>query len=229
MLITGTRKGIGYALAQAYLDEGWRVAGCSRGEASIEHKNYQHYQLDVACEKQVIQMVREVKRTFGSIDVLLNNAGMAAMNHILTTTYSKAKSVFDSNFFGTFLFSREVGKQMMRNRQGNIVNYSTIAVPLNLDGEAVYAASKAAIESFTKISARELGQFGIRVNAIGPTPVQTDLVKQVPEEKINALLEAQIIKRFGTIQDIKNTLDFFISDKSEFITGQVIYLGGVTK
>lgn len=229
MLITGTRKGIGHSLAQSYLEEGWQVVGCSRGRASIEHNKYTHFQLDVASEQDVVNMIRTVKKQSGPIDVLLNNAGMAAMNHILTTTYDKARSVFDTNFFGTFLFSREVGKQMMRNKKGCIINYSTIAVPLNLEGEAVYAASKAAIESFTKISAKELGRFGIRVNAIGPTPVQTDLVKQVPEEKINVLLDAQIIKRFGTAQDIKNTIDFLISDKSDFITGQVLYLGGVSQ
>lgn len=229
MIITGTSKGIGYSLAQAYLLEGYTVIGCSRGKASIDEANYYHYSLDVADEQAVCNMIRDIKKQHGVIHVLLNNAGMASMNHILTTTFSKAREVFDTNFFGTFLFSREVAKQMMRKKNGIIVNYSTIAVPLNLDGEAIYAASKAAIESFTRISAKELGKFGIRVNAIGPTPVKTDLIKQVPEEKINELFNQQIIKRFGTFKDIKNTIDFFISENSNFVTGQILYLGGVTK
>jgi len=229
MLITGSRKGIGHSLALLYLQQGFRVIGCSRGESSIIDKNYYHYRVDVADEMAVSQMVKDVKKNHGAIDVLLNNAGMASMNHVLTTTLNKAKQIFDTNFFGTFLFSREVAKQMMRKKQGVIINYSTVAVPLNLEGEAIYAASKAAIESFTRISAKELGVFGIRVNALGPTPIETDLIKQVAKEKLDNLLDQQIIKRFGTIDDIKNVIDFYISDKSNYITGQVTYLGGVCK
>ncbi|TOG85796.1 oxidoreductase, partial [Vibrio parahaemolyticus] len=87
--------------------------------------------------------------------------------------------------FGTFLFSREIAKLMMKQGYGSIVNYSTVAVPLDLEGEAIYAASKAAIESLTRVSAKELAPYGIRVNAIGPTPVPTDLIKAIPKKKID--------------------------------------------
>jgi len=160
---------------------------------------------------------------------LLNNAGIAAMNHILTTPYQNAHNIFNTNFFGTFLFSREVAKTMMKQKSGSIVNYTTVAVPLDLAGEAVYAASKAAIESFTRVSAKELGQFGVRVNAIGPTPVKTDLIRNVPENKLQELLDQQAIQRFGEFDDVVNVIDFFNSEKSNFITGQILYLGGVFK
>lgn len=228
-IITGTRKGLGKELAEYYLAKGFKVAGCSRGKSTIEHENYRHFELDVADEKAVISMVRQVKKEFGSIHVLLNNAGIAAMNHILTTPYQNAHNVFNTNFFGTFLFSREVAKVMMKQKNGSIVNYTTVAVPLDLEGEAVYAASKAAIESFTRVSAKELGQFGIRVNAIGPTPVKTDLIRNVPENKLQELLEQQAIKRFGGFEDVVNVMEFFNSEKSNFITGQTLYLGGVMK
>jgi len=185
--------------------------------------------LDVSDEKSVVSMVRKTKKTFGSIDVLLNNAGIAAMNHILTTPYQNAHNIFNTNFFGTFLFSREVAKTMMKQKSGSIVNYTTVAVPLDLAGEAVYAASKAAIESFTRVSAKELGQFGVRVNAIGPTPVKTDLIRNVPENKLQELLDQQAIQRFGEFDDVVNVIDFFNSEKSNFITGQILYLGGVFK
>jgi 3-oxoacyl-[acyl-carrier protein] reductase len=227
-IITGTRKGLGKQLAEYYLAQGFKVSGCSRGKSTIDHENYRHYELDVADEKAVVSMVRQVIKEFGVVHVLLNNAGIAAMNHILTTPYQNAHNVFNTNFFGTFLFSREVAKVMTKQKTGSIVNYTTVAVPLDLEGEAVYAASKAAIESFTRISAKELGQFGIRVNAIGPTPVKTDLIRNVPEIKLNELLEQQIVKRFGEFDDIVNVIDFFNSKKSNFITGQVLYLGGVT-
>lgn len=228
-IITGTRKGLGKQLAEYYLEKGHQVAGCSRGKASIEHPNYLHFTLDVSDEKAVMGMVRQTKKAFGRIDVLLNNAGIAAMNHILTTPFGNAQAVFNTNFFGTFLFSREVAKVMMKQKQGSIVNYTTVAVPLDLEGEAVYAASKAAIESFTRVSAKELGNLGIRVNAIGPTPVKTDLIRNVPENKLEELLNQQAIKRFGEFDDVVNVIDFFNSEKSNFITGQVIYLGGVVK
>ena len=226
-MITGTRKGLGKALAEHYLALGYYVLGCSRGKSSFVHDNYTHFELDVSDERAVVAMVREVRKKFGRIDVLLNNAGIASMNHLLTSPYKTARSVFETNFYGTFLFSREVAKIMMKQKSGSIVNYTTVAVPLNLAGEAVYAASKAAIESFTRISAKELGQFGIRVNAIGPTPVYTDLVRNVPKDKLDELLEQQIIKRFGEVEDVKNVIDFFNKTESNFITGQVIYLGGV--
>jgi 3-oxoacyl-[acyl-carrier protein] reductase len=177
----------------------------------------------------VVNMVRSVKKSFGSIDILLNNAGIAAMNHILTTPYKNARNVFDTNFFGTFLFIREVSKVMIKQKNGSIVNYTTIATPLNLEGEAVYAASKSAVESFTCISAKELGKFGIRVNAIGPTPIKTDLIRNVPKDKLQDLLKQQVIQRFGKFDDIVNVIDFYNAEKSNFITGQIIYLGGVIK
>lgn len=226
-LITGTRKGLGKDLALHYLNLGHSVAGCSRGKTSIEHPNYLHFQLDVANEKQVVSMVRQVNKQFGSIDILLNNAGIAAMNHFLTSPYKQAQEVFNTNFFGSFLFTREVAKSMMRQKQGNIVNYTTVAVPLNLVGEAAYAASKAAVESLTRISAKELASLGIRVNAIGPTPIKTDLIRNVPAEKLEALLAQQALERFGELEDVINVIDFFTRPESNFITGQTLYLGGV--
>lgn len=226
-IITGTRKGLGKQLAEHYLNLGHSIAGCSRGKSTIKHANYLHFELDVADEKAVISMVRKVKKTFGQINVLLNNAGIAAMNHILTTPYTNAQTVFNTNFFGTFVFSREVAKVMMKQRIGSIINYTTVAVPLDLEGEAVYAASKAAIESFTRISAKELGIFGVRVNAIGPTPIKTDLIRNIPENKLKVLIDQQAIKRFGEFEDVLNVIEFYNAEKSNFITGQILYLGGV--
>jgi len=228
IVITGTSKGIGQALANYYLNNGEIVIGCSRGESSIKHENYRHFSLEVNDEKAVIKMIRTVKKEFDKIDILLNNAGVASMNHILTTSVSSVEKIFDTNFLGTFIFTREVAKVMMKQKYGRIVNYTTVASALRLEGEAIYAASKAAIENFTQTSAKELAPFNITVNAIGPTPVQTDLIKAVPKDKIDELLAKQAIKRFGQFDDIKNVIDFFISKKSDFITGQIIYLGGVS-
>ena len=227
IIITGTRKGIGRYLAEQYLQEGDIVYGCSRRICDIEHPNYHHTRLDVSDEAEVVSFVRNVYKNHKHIDVLINNAGCASMNHFLLTPYDTAKKVFNTNFFGTFLMCREVAKYMVKNKSGRIVNYSTVAVALNLHGELVYSASKAAIEQLTRVLADEIGESGITVNAVGPTPIDTDLIKNVPEDKLQDLLSHQCIKRFGQFEDVKNVIDFFLKPESNFITAQTIYLGGV--
>ena len=227
VVITGTSKGIGKFLVQYYLLKNYIVIGCSRTKSSINDKNYRHFDLDVCDEKAIVEMIRSIKKEFGKIDILLNNAGIASMNHFITTSYQSVQNIFATNFFGTFLFSREVSKIMMKQKYGRIVNFTTVASPLKLNGEAIYAASKTAIENFTQIIAKEVATYGITVNAIGPTPIETDLIKTIPKGKIQELLNQQAIKRLGTFDDIRNVIDFFIDEKSSFITGQIIYLGGV--
>lgn len=227
VLITGTSRGIGRGLAEHFLSRGDIVCGCSRGAGALEHANYHHWSLEVADESAVVAMVREADRRFGRIDALVNNAGIAAMNHALLTPASTGERIMATNFLGTFLFCRETAKAMMRRKTGRIVNFSTVATPLRLEGEALYAASKAAVESFTQVLARELGETGVTVNAVGPTPVPTDLIRNVPEEKMQALVARQAIKRFGSVEDVANVVEFFLSPASGFVTGQVLYLGGV--
>lgn len=227
IIITGTRKGIGRYLAEQYLQEGDIVYGCSRRICDIEHPNYFHTRMDVSDETEVVSFIRNVYKNHKRIDVLINNAGCASMNHFLLTPYDTAKKVFNTNFFGTFLMCREVAKFMVKAKSGRIVNYSTVAVALNLHGELVYSASKAAIEQLTRVLADEIGGSGVTVNAIGPTPIDTDLIKNVPENKLNDLLSHQCIKRFGHFEDVKNVIDFFLKPESNFITAQTIYLGGV--
>jgi 3-oxoacyl-[acyl-carrier protein] reductase len=228
IVITGTRKGIGKSLAEHYLAEGWQVAGCSRGESSIAHANYRHFALDVSDEAAVVKMARALKKEFGGVDALLNNAGIASMNHALLTPVETVNRILSTNVVGTFLFCREMAKLMRGSKSGRIVNFTTVAHPLNLEGEAIYAASKAAVESLTRILAREFAELGITINAVGPTPIKTDLIRGVPEEKMNALIQRQAIRRLGEVRDVINAIDFYLRPESDFITGQVLYLGGVT-
>ena len=227
ILITGSRKGIGYQLVQYYLNIGCIVIGCSRSESEVNQDNYIHYTLDVSDEEKVSMMFSDFRKKFGKLDVLINNAGMASLNHSLLTPVSTVKKLFDTNFMGTFIVSRQAVKLMQKNKFGRIINFSTVAVPLNLEGEAIYASSKAAIEQFTKIFSKEVSSMGVTVNLIGPTPIQTDLIKAVPKAKIDELLNQQAINRLGEFQDVINVIDFFIKRESNFITGQTIYLGGV--
>jgi 3-oxoacyl-[acyl-carrier protein] reductase len=229
MLITGTRKGIGRYLVDYYLAKGYVVAGCSRGPFDgPAPENYHHYIADVADEQAMIAMIRDVHKKLGGISVLVNNAGIASMNHLALTPLSTVQRIFSTNVFGTFIAMREVAKVMMAKKYGRIVNFATVATPLNLEGEAAYAASKAAVESFTRVAARELASFNVTVNAVGPTPVLTDLIRTVPKQKMDALIGMQAIKRMGEHRDIANAIDFFISRESDFITGQTLFLGGIS-
>ena len=142
-------------------------------------------------------MARTLHSDYGQVEALLNNAGIASMNHALLTPASTVNRILQTNVLGTFLFCREMAKLMRRTKTGRIVNFTTVAHPLNLEGEAIYAASKAAVESLTRILARELAELRITVNAIGPTPIETDLIRGVPQAKMDALLARQAIQRLG--------------------------------
>ncbi len=228
VLITGARKGIGRALAEHYLALGDTVIGLSREPSDLSGPAYRHYCADVSDEDRVKEALADVRRAFGRLDVLVNSAGVAAMNHALLTPMDTVERVLSTNVAGTFLLCREGAKLMQRRRFGRIVNFGTVATPLKLEGEAIYAASKAAVVTLTHVLAREFADYGITVNAVAPTPVKTDLIRNVPSEKIEQLIARQAIRRFGEFRDIANVVDFFIRPESDFVTGQVIYLGGVS-
>ena len=227
ILITGSRKGIGKYLAQYYVNKNYNVIGCSRSEVDFKFDNYTHFILDVSDEKEVKKLFKNIRKSYGRLDILINNAGIASMNHALLTSMDTVNKIYKTNVFGTFLLSREAAKIMQRKKFGRIINFSTVAVPFKLDGEAIYASSKAAVVSLTQILAKEFADIGITINAIGPTPIKTDLIRSVPKNKIKKLIDMQTIHRFGEYEDIVNVIDFFIKPESDFVTGQIIYLGGV--
>jgi 3-oxoacyl-[acyl-carrier protein] reductase len=225
-LITGSRKGIGRLLAEHYSRGGHTVIGCSR-EPAEPLEQYEHFVLDVSDEKAVKGMILTIFEKYGRLDHLINNAGIAATGHMLLAPLATAERVFRTNVIGTLLVSREAAKIMKRRSFGRIVNFSSVAVPHRLAGEAIYASSKAAVVSLTEISARDFAPFGITVNAVGPTPLHTDLIAAMPPAKVKDVVARQAVNRVVTIQDISNVIDFFLRPESGFVTGQVIYLGGL--
>lgn len=228
ILITGATRGIGRYLAQHYLACGDTVIGCGRGDATFAHDGYTHVSLDVNDEVAVADLFSMIRTQFGRLDVLINNAGVASMNAVALTPVDVARRVMETNFLGTFLFTHGGLRLLRRSQHPRIVNLTSIAVPLSLEGEAVYAASKSAVETFTRIVARELGPWGITCNAVGPSPVRTDLTARVPEEKMTRLLERQAVPRWADAADVANVVDFFLQPASALVTGQVMYLGGVS-
>lgn len=225
ILITGARKGIGAYLAQRYTLEGWEVIGCSRKEP--DHRIYDWKHVDVTSEEDVVRLFRGLWDQYGRLDAVVNNAGVGGRNHVITTPYRAARKIVDTNFIGTFLVTRQAAKLMV-GTGGAIVNFSSVAVPLALEGEAVYAASKAAVEAFTRCAAKELFPLGITVNCVAPGPVDTDLLRSIPTEELhNNVLSRQAAKRFCTVEDVAEAVDSYISSVNLSITGQTLYLGGV--
>jgi 3-oxoacyl-[acyl-carrier protein] reductase len=227
--ITGTSRGIGKYLAEYYLSKGHFVYGCSRNTQSIDNKNYFHFNTDVTKEEDALKVYQYFLLNNTIIDVLINNAGIASMNFSVLTPINLVKNIFETNFLGTFIFSKVFFKVLKRSINPRIINFSTVAVPLNLEGEAIYSSSKAAVEQLTKVMAKEFYPFGITVNAVGPSPIKTDLIKHISQAKLESLLNKMSVKAFGNFEDISTVIDFFIKSESKNITGQIIYLGGLSK
>lgn len=227
VLITGANRGLGRALAEHHLQLGDQVAGCSRGPTDLQHPAYGHTCVDVADETAVRSLFSRLRQRFGGLDVLINNAGVASMNPVALMPLETVRRLIDTNFVGTFLLTHAAVRLLRASPCARIVNLTSVAVPLRLDGEAVYAAAKSAVETFTRVAAKELAPFGITCNAVGPSPVRTALTERVPEDKMKALLARQAIQRWAEPQDVINVVDFFLRPESAMITGQVVYLGGV--
>jgi 3-oxoacyl-[acyl-carrier protein] reductase len=175
----------------------------------------------------VMKMMNAIRSQHGRLDHLINNAGVASMNVALLTPMSTVKRILATNVEGAFLLSREAAKLMLQRRSGRIVNMSSVVVALKPRAEAIYTASKAALQSLTEVMARELAPMGITVNALGVALTDTDMVRGVPREVAETILQRQAIPRQGTIKDIANAVDFFLRKESDFVTGQTLYLGGV--
>ena len=224
-LITGSSQGLGRALAERLLSEGWTVHGFARGPQDLTHAAFTAHAVDVTDEAAVRSAVSAVAAA-GRIDLLVNNAGAASLNALLLTPGKVAEQLMRVNYLGTFHCLQAVGKVMVRQRAGRIVNVTTVAVPLSLEGEAAYVASKAAVEALTRVAAKEFASQGVRVMAIGFGPVDTRLTRAVPRAAL-AKINGQISRPDGTTMD--QAVEFFISQlhSPDFISGSVRYLGAV--
>lgn len=228
ILITGASRGIGKSLGEYFLSKGDSVIGCSRTNAEITHHNYHHFIADVTSAKDIQTLFSAIRKQFGRLDVLINNAGIARMNAFALTPLQNVQDIIDTNFVGTFNCSQRALGLLRKSAAPRIVNLSTVAVPLNLAGEAAYAASKSAVETLTRIVAKEIGAFGITCNAIGPSPIQTQLISGVSADKIAKLIDQQAIKKMAKVEDVINIVDFYLNPQSYMITGQILYLGGIS-
>ena len=222
-LITGSSQGLGRALAERLLADGWTVHGFARGPQTLTHERFTAHAVDVTDEAAVRSAVGSVAEA-GRIDLLVNNAGAASMNALLLTPGSVADQLMRVNYLGTFHCLQAVGKVMVRQRAGRIINLTTVAVPLSLEGEAAYVASKAAVEALTRVAAKELAPSGVVVTAAGFGPIDTKLTRAVPKAAL-AKINAAIGRPEGTT--MVQAVDFLLAHSRSAPAGMVEYLGQV--
>lgn len=236
VIITGASRGIGRACALRFAQNGYNVAAVYlksdnealslKAEIEAIGGECEIYKSDVANSYQVKETVEKVEKRFGSVDVLINNAGISQQKLFDEITDEEYDIIFSVNAKGCFTFSREVSRIMLSRHFGRIINISSMWGTVGASMETHYSASKAAVIGLTKALARELGPSGITVNCIAPGVIDTDMNSCHSEETINELIENTPMMRLGTPDDVAHLAVFLASDKAGFITAQVIGVDG---
>lgn len=241
VLITGAQRGIGKEIALGFARSGANVlvnypfeAERSAAEDTVEQIQAEGVsalmvQADVRSGEEVDQMVETMIKSWGSIDILINNAGITKDKLLIKMSDEEWQSVIDINLGGTFRCSRRVSKEMMSKRYGRIVNISSVMGLQGNAGQSNYAASKGGIISFTKSMAKEFGARNITVNCVAPGYISTAMTTVLPDAIRQSFIQRVLIKREGSPEDIMNAVLFLASDQASYITGQVIVVdGGLT-
>ena len=228
-LITGTSRGIGNHLARHFLANGYAVVGCSRSRPEdLSDPHYVHHLVDVGSEPDVVELFRVVRRDYGHLEVAINNAISDTRPSLGTlTTGIAVEDMLRTNVLGVFLVCREAIKLMMRRGHGRIVNIGSMTTRHQNPGEAMYSASKAAVNAMTRSLAKESAQYGITCNVLAPAAVESDSLAAMDPDAVRAMLERNAFKEVGSVDQISDTLDWLVSPEASAITGQLIYLGGV--
>ena len=224
IVITGSSRGIGRKIANYFLEKGFLVAGCSRGENTFEHPNYKHYSVDVCDELGVRAWARKVKSDFGKIDILICNVGLVKLGAVTgATSLDMFRSFVDAILVSTFLVCREFSKLMVLQKFGRIVNITSIMSELHAPGTCAYAPAKKAVVEFTKVLAREVVAYGVTCNVVSPSLVNTDSTEVFGNDWKEAMLNMQTIKRPIEAEELCPLIEFFIAPESSIVTGQVLH------
>jgi len=228
LVVTGARASLGRHLAEHYLSLGWTVVGCSRQPSDLQSERYRHFTCDVSQAAEVSQMFLAIRREFGRVDALINNAGIMMPGLVAAQPMSEVMEIIGVNLVGAFACTQEAIRLMARRRAGRIVFVSSIAVPLASAGLGAYAASKAAIEELTRVVAREVAPLGITANAIGPSIItDSGMAAAMSPDVVARTVEASGTGRGVSLDDVTSAIDFLLSPGSQAVTGQIIYVGAV--
>ncbi len=234
-IVTGASRGIGRAVARQLARDGFDVVACfcnSENDAKSLLEEIGGFsraiavRANVADEQDVQNLLNQTLKTFGKVDVLVNCAGVSDTRLLIDSTKSDYDHVFDVNMRGTYNTCKIIGREMLSSQSGKIVNISSVWGIVGGSCESVYSASKGAIIAFTKALAKEFGPNGINVNCVAPGFVETDMTKNVAEDIREEIKENSALNRLGAPEDIAGVVSFLASEKSNFVTGQVITADG---
>lgn len=234
-LITGGAQGIGFATVKKMLMEGANVVLIDINQKAIEsaleelaiyESHLKSIVSDITDSKMLESVVDQVIESFGSIDILVNNAGVTADAQLLKMEENQWDKVIDVNLKAVFMMTQKVAKHMKEKEQGVILSASSVVGLYGNFGQTNYAASKFGIIGMTKTWAKELGKYNIRVNAVAPGFILTDMTKKIPEKILTVMKEKAVLNSLGDPEDIANAYAFLASDEAKFITGTVLSVDG---
>jgi len=236
-VITGCNRGIGRAILEKFASEGANVIACTRTLPDNVALTYQELEkrhnvvisplcMDLLSSESIRSAMNEVRSMKREVNILVNNAGIASGGLMMMTSMSELNKVFQVNYFAQVQISQHIGKIMMQQKKGSIIMMSSVLGLDNRAGATSYGASKAAVALFTKSVAKELGPFGVRINAIAPNLVETDMAHQMEEKSFKSMVEDSALKRLALPEEIANVALFLGSDESSFVTGQIIRADG---
>lgn len=232
-LVTGGSRGIGLAIARALAEEGAQVAVVARGEegardaaAGLPGSGHHGYGCDVADADRARETVKAIVEEMGPVAILVNNAGITRDDLLLRMKEEDWRAVLDVNLGGAFHMTQGVLRGMLRQRDGVILNITSVVGLMGNAGQTNYAASKSGLVGFTKSVARELASRGIRCNAIAPGYIETDMTDALDEKQIQALAERIPLGRLGTPEDVAGVARFLAGPSARYITGQVVTVDG---
>lgn len=234
-IVTGAARGIGREIAEELARSGANVALCdlkaewlAETAQAVQALGVKAHCLavNVSSSDEVNKAVDETVAVFGSMDILVNNAGITKDGLLIRMSEEDWDAVLDVNLKGTFLFTKAVAREMMKKRQGVIVNIASIIGLIGNAGQCNYAASKAGVIALTKSSARELAARNIRVNAIAPGFIESKMTEVLPDDVKQRMLDQIPMKRFGMAANVAKAVLFLTTDASSYITGQVLSVNG---
>jgi 3-oxoacyl-[acyl-carrier protein] reductase len=235
VLVTGSGRGIGFGIAKKFaqmqaktviLDINQEIVDNAVNELKKENYDVYGYTLDVTNSDLVASVFKEINKDLGSLDVLINNAGITKDNLLMRMKESEWDAVINVNLKGTYNCTQKICRYMMKQKSGVIINIASVIGIMGNAGQANYAASKGGIIAFTKSTAKELASRNIRANAIAPGFIETDMTASLSEEVVESYAQAIPLGKMGQTEDIANVCIFLASDGAKYITGQTINVDG---
>ncbi len=227
VVVTGASRGLGRLLTEHFLRNGAYVVGVSRGQSDLAHARYAHRPCDITDERAVRDLFIGIARAHGRVDVVINNAAVLTSIHAMLMPAARADEMLRTNVLGTLLVAREAAKLMRKRSFGRIIAIGSMASTLEPVGDSMYAASKAASMTLSGVLAKEFGSYGITVNTVAVSALETDMLRQLPRAKVDAVVAGLPLPRLATPDDVFNVIDFFASPRSSYVTAQTVFLGGV--